>query len=74
MWGTIWPYLTAVLPTMLVAVLFYFLMKAILQGDHRERLAQSKWENEQDQGAEHHPATDSAATANGNSDNAPPTQ
>ena len=31
----------------IVAVLFYFLMKRILEGDRRERLAQSQWESEQ---------------------------
>jgi len=49
MWDTVWPYLTALLPTVIMAVMFYFVMRAILQGDHRERLAQSKWEAEQDQ-------------------------
>jgi preprotein translocase subunit YajC len=46
MWDSIWPYLAAILPTIIVAVLFYFLMKRILEGDRRERLAQSQWENE----------------------------
>ena len=55
MWDTIWPYLTAILPTIIVAVIFYFLMKAILQGDHRERLAQSQWEAEQDRAAQQRP-------------------
>ncbi|HYN30780.1 MAG TPA: lysyl-tRNA synthetase [Dermatophilaceae bacterium] len=48
MWDTIWPYLAAIIPTICVATLFYFLMKGILEGDRRERLAQSKWEAEQD--------------------------
>ena len=47
MWDSIWPYLAAILPTIVVAVLFYFLMKRILEGDRRERLAQSQWEAEQ---------------------------
>lgn len=47
MWDSIWPYLAAILPTIIVAVLFYFLMKRILEGDRRERLAQSQWESEQ---------------------------
>jgi threonine/homoserine/homoserine lactone efflux protein len=48
MWDTIFPYLAALLPTVGVAVLFYFVIKAILEGDRRERLAQSKWEKLQD--------------------------
>ena len=47
MWDTIWPYLAAILPTIIVALLFYFLMKSILEGDRRERLAQSQWESEE---------------------------
>lgn len=46
MWSTIWPYLAAILPTIIVAILFYFLMKTILEGDRRERLAQSQWEKD----------------------------
>jgi hypothetical protein len=29
-----------------VAILFYFLIKAIIEGDRRERIAQAKWESE----------------------------
>ncbi|EAP98035.1 lysyl-tRNA synthetase [Janibacter sp. HTCC2649] len=47
MWDAIWPYLAAILPTIIVAILFYFLMKSILEGDRRERLAQTQWEKEQ---------------------------
>ena len=44
----VWPYLAAILPTILVAILFYFLIKSMLEGDRRERLAQRKFEAEQD--------------------------
>lgn len=47
MWDSIWPYLAAILPTVIVALLFYFLMRSILEGDRRERLAQSQWESEE---------------------------
>ncbi|PRY58800.1 hypothetical protein BCF74_11181 [Knoellia remsis] len=47
MWDTIWPYLAAVLPTVTVAVIFYYLMKGILEGDRRERIAHSQWEAQQ---------------------------
>jgi hypothetical protein len=46
MWDAVFPYLAALLPTVAVGVLFYFLIKTILEGDRRERLAQSKWEKE----------------------------
>lgn len=48
MWASIWPYLAAILPTIGVAILFYFLIKNMMEGDRKERLAQSKWEAEQD--------------------------
>ena len=44
MWDALFPYVAALLPTVAVAVLFYFLIKTILEGDRRERLAQSKWD------------------------------
>jgi hypothetical protein len=44
----VWPYLAAILPTILVAVFFYFLVKSMLEGDRRERMAQRKFEAEQD--------------------------
>ena len=51
MWDAAFPYIAALLPTVAVATLFYFLIKTILEGDRRERLAQSKWEKEQREAA-----------------------
>jgi len=48
MWNTIFPYLAALLPTVAVGVAFFYIMKYIVEGDRRERLAQSKWEAEQE--------------------------
>ena len=42
------PYLTAIVPTIAVAVLFYFLIRSMIEGDRRERLAQKQFEREQD--------------------------
>ena len=44
----VWPYLAAILPTILVAILFYFIVKSMLEGDRRERIAQRRFEAEQD--------------------------
>jgi len=44
----VWPYLAALLPTILVATLFYFLIKSMLEGDRRERAAQRLFEAQQD--------------------------
>jgi bacterioferritin (cytochrome b1) len=49
----VWPYLAAILPTILVAILFYFLIKSMLEGDRRERLAQRRFEAEQDRKRDH---------------------
>ena len=46
--STVWPYVAAIVPTILVATLFYFLIKSMIEGDRRERIAQAKWEKEQD--------------------------
>lgn len=48
MWDTAFPYIAALLPVVAVGTLFYFIIKSILEGDRRERLAQSKWEAEHD--------------------------
>ena len=45
----VWPYLAAILPTILVATFFYFIVKSMLEGDRRERIAQKKYEHQQDQ-------------------------
>jgi hypothetical protein len=49
--SAVWPYLAAIIPTILVAILFYFLIKSMLEGDRRERLAQKQFEAEQDRRA-----------------------
>ena len=48
MWDTLFPYVAALLPTVAVGVLFFYIMKYIVEGDRRERLAQSKWDAERD--------------------------
>jgi hypothetical protein len=40
------PYILALAPTIGIATLFYFIMKTIIEGDRRERMAQAKWEAE----------------------------
>lgn len=56
MWNQVWPYLAALIPTVVVAIIFYFLIKAMLEGDRRERAAVAKWE------AEHEAAQPTQAT------------
>jgi len=42
------PYVLAIVPTVGVAALFYVVIKSIVEGDRRERLAQARWEAEHD--------------------------
>jgi hypothetical protein len=44
-------YLAAIVPTIGVAALFYFIIKAMMEGDRRERLAQSTMDAEDRHGA-----------------------
>ncbi len=68
----IWPYIAGIVPTIVVATMFYFLIKSMLEGDRRERLAQSRFEAEQDRAAGRtgNSPTDSVGSA-GASDPAP---
>jgi hypothetical protein len=59
-WDSVFPYLAALLPTVAVGALFYFLIKSILEGDRRERLAQSKWEREREKQRQNSPPGDTA--------------
>jgi NADH:ubiquinone oxidoreductase subunit 3 (subunit A) len=45
------PYVLAIVPTIGVGTLFYFVIKSILEGDRRERLAQARWEAANDSAA-----------------------
>lgn len=43
-----WQIVAGLLPSIGVGWLFYKIMKAIIEGDRNERLAQSRWEAAQD--------------------------
>jgi hypothetical protein len=45
---SLWLVIAALLPTAGVAFLFYIVIKAMVEGDRRERIAHSQWEAEQD--------------------------
>ena len=47
MLDTIAPYLLALLPTVGVAFLFYWIIKYMIEGDRRERQALARWNAEQ---------------------------
>ena len=41
-----WPYLAALIPSAGVGVLFWIVIKNMIEGDRKERLAHSQWERE----------------------------
>lgn len=47
--STIWPYAAALIPFLGAGLIFYVIMKGVLEGDRRERIAQRKWEAEHDE-------------------------
>lgn len=66
------PYVLAIVPTVGVGTLFYFVIKSILEGDRRERLAQARWEAEQDRrGGSPRPAAPDAGGRGTNTPSAP---
>jgi hypothetical protein len=48
----IWPYLAAIIPSLGVGILFYIVIKNMIEGDRKERLAHSQWEAEEKRKAE----------------------
>ncbi len=44
----LWPYIAGLIPTAGMAFLFYVVIKNMLEGDRKERLAHSQWEAEQE--------------------------
>lgn len=54
---TVWTWVAALIPSAGLLYLFYVIMKHILEGDRRERLAQQQWESAQDEAAGNEPAS-----------------
>ena len=43
-----WPYIETLLPSIGLLYLFYVILKHIMEGDRRERIAHAQWEREQE--------------------------
>ncbi|GAA2157118.1 hypothetical protein [Pedococcus bigeumensis] len=54
----VWPYVAALIPSAGVGFLFWLVIKNMIEGDRKERLAHSQWDAA-------HPAEDSATPQNG---------
>ena len=44
----VWPAIQTLVPSIGLLALFYYVMRHIMEGDRRERIAQSQWEAEHD--------------------------
>lgn len=44
----VWPAIETLIPTIGILGLFYLIMRHIMEGDRRERVAQAQWEREHD--------------------------
>ena len=42
--STIWPYVAALIPSAGIGFLFWLVVKNMIEGDRKERLAHSQWE------------------------------
>lgn len=47
-WDTIWPIMAALIPSAGLLLLFFFLMKRIVEADRRERAAERRWQAERE--------------------------
>lgn len=42
--STLWPYVAALIPSTGIGILFWLVIKNMIEGDRKERLAHSQWE------------------------------
>ena len=47
-----WPYIETLIPSIGLLFLLYVILKHMVEGDRRERIAHAQWEREQDRLAE----------------------
>jgi hypothetical protein len=53
--SSVWPYIAALIPSAGVGFLFYVVIKNMVEGDRKERLAHSQWDREHESGASESP-------------------
>ena len=61
--STLWPYLAALIPSAGVGFLFWLVIKNMIEGDRKERLAHSQWERAHEQPSEIRHSDDNEPTA-----------
>ncbi|NNG37958.1 hypothetical protein HJ588_01535 [Flexivirga sp. ID2601S] len=45
----VWPYIQTLLPSIGLLYLLYVILKHMMEGDRRERIAHAQWEQEQEE-------------------------
>jgi hypothetical protein len=57
--SALWPYVAALIPSIGVGLLFWLVIKNMIEGDRKERLAHSQWDRDQQKsGDDGHSAQD----------------
>ena len=47
--SSLWPYVAALIPSTGIGILFWLVIKNMIEGDRKERLAHSQWERAHEQ-------------------------
>jgi len=45
--GSVWPYIETLIPSIGLLYLLYVILKHMMEGDRRERIAHAQWEREE---------------------------
>ena len=56
----VWPYIAAIIPSAGVGFLFWVVIKNMIEGDRKERLAHSQWDREHEKEQSREKATDNS--------------
>lgn len=46
--GAVWPYIETLIPSIGVLYLLYVILKHMMEGDRRERIAHAQWERQEE--------------------------
>lgn len=65
MWDAVYPYVAALVPTIGILVLFYIVIRSVMEADRRERRAQAQWEAAHSREADQSPSQSERARSNG---------
>lgn len=61
--SSIWPYIAALIPSAGVGFLFYIVIKNMVEGDRKERLAHSQWDREHESAPADTQGSDKSSTS-----------